>query len=132
MSVERINPPTLFKPSGHTHITVASGRRTAFIAGQTAIGVDRKLVGKGDFPAQVRAAFANLTLALEAIDADYGNVVKMTAYSVHYVASRDGPPLGEIYLETVRPHKPAITVVAVEGLATPDLLFEVEAVASLD
>ena len=44
-----INPPSLTKPNGYTHVVVAPDNRTVYVAGQVAIDSTGQLVGAGDF-----------------------------------------------------------------------------------
>jgi len=49
MPKEHVNPKALFSslPHGFSQVVVASGTRTAFIAGQTAWDAQKRLVGEG-------------------------------------------------------------------------------------
>jgi len=47
-----INPPSLTKPNGYTHVVVAPDNRTVYVAGQVAVDSTGQLVGAGDFKAQ--------------------------------------------------------------------------------
>lgn len=46
MTAERINPPELSPPTGFSHAVVATGSRLVFLAGQTALDADGKVVGE--------------------------------------------------------------------------------------
>src|SRR5260370_40849516 len=65
MSVERINPAELARPSGFSHAVAVTGGRTVFLAGQVGMDRDGKLVG-GGVVAQFEQALANLLTALAA------------------------------------------------------------------
>ena len=84
MAIERINPPTLSKPTGYTQVVRATGSRTIFLAGQVSADADGKVVGVGDFAAQAQQVFANLKSALAAAGAGFEHVVKTTTYIVNY------------------------------------------------
>ena len=45
MTIERVNPPTLARPSGFSHAIVATGSRLVFLAGQTALDATGAVVG---------------------------------------------------------------------------------------
>ena len=98
-------------------------------SGQIAMEANGDVVGVGDWESQARAVFRNLTTALEAGGAGWRDVVKLTFYVV------DVSPLATIravrdeFVDLDRP--PTSTLVGVAGLAHPDLLLEVEAVAWL-
>ena len=71
--------------------------------------------------------FENLKHALEALNATFADVIKLTYYAV------DASRLAEIrevrnqYVST----PPASTFVVVKGLARPELLIEIEAVVAV-
>ena len=65
MSTERVNPPELSPPTGFSHAVVASGSRLVFLAGQTALDTDGKVVGR-TLPEQFERALTNLLAALTA------------------------------------------------------------------
>ena len=60
-------------------VTVRPGR-LMFIAGQVAVDENGEMVGKGDFPAQVRQVFHNLEQVLASAGATFQNVVQFTTY----------------------------------------------------
>ena len=47
MPLEHIDPPTLMKPMGYTHVVAATGARTLYVAGQGAFDAQWQLVGPG-------------------------------------------------------------------------------------
>jgi hypothetical protein len=53
-----LNPEGLNKPVGYTHVVVTEPRKLAYISGQLAWDGKGKIVGKGDFRAQVTKALA--------------------------------------------------------------------------
>jgi enamine deaminase RidA (YjgF/YER057c/UK114 family) len=77
-----INPSTMSKPPGYTHVIEAtSPGRIVYIAGQLGLTVDGKLAGPpGDFRAQATQAFENLKNALAAVGAGFEHVVKLNNY----------------------------------------------------
>ncbi len=84
---------------------------------------------KGAFAEQVERAFENLRTALAAQDLTLRDVVQLRTY----VVSHDFEMLGAI-TKTVAQHwgdkPPTQTLLGVARLASPDMLFEVEAVAA--
>jgi enamine deaminase RidA (YjgF/YER057c/UK114 family) len=127
-----MNPPTMEKPPGYTHVVEIKGdARIVFIAGQ--LGVDRsgKFAGApGDFKAQAVQAFENLKAALEAAGAGFEHLVKITNFLVDI--ERNIGTFREVrdrYLVKAAP--PASTAIGVPALARPGALFEIEAVAAL-
>ncbi len=124
-----INPAGLTKPTGYTHVVVSADGRTAYIAGQVAFDSTGQVVGAGDFPAQAEKVFANLRVALASVGASFGDVLKTTTYVTdrkNLAALRE--TRGR-YLDAA--HPPANTLLIVAGLARPELMLEIEAVAQL-
>src|SRR5699024_6739973 len=58
------------------------GRRLD-IAGQVALDQDFGIIGEADLSARTRAAMRNLRTALEAIGADWRDIVRRTIYTVY-------------------------------------------------
>ena len=87
----------------------------------------RHLVGEGDFEAQTRQVFENLTRALEAADASWSDVVKLTYFLRNVGEIASVRAIRDEYIDTE--HPPASTLVEVSGLFRDDVLIEIEAVA---
>lgn len=130
-SARFINPPTLYKPPGYSHVVEVKGPgRIIYIAGQLGLDVQGKLAGApGDFRAQATQAFENLGFALAAVGARFGDIVKLN----NYLADMSHLPiLREVrdrYVNVSAP--PASTTVEISKFALPGALFEVEAVVML-
>jgi enamine deaminase RidA (YjgF/YER057c/UK114 family) len=121
---EYLNPTKFY-----SHAVAATGGKIVYVSGQVSWDAGGKVVGKGDMRAQSEQVFRNVTAALEAAGADWGDVVKMNGYMV----GMDGPRV-DAYREVrgkylVAGKLPASTLVGVECLVHPDLLLEVEVVA---
>jgi enamine deaminase RidA (YjgF/YER057c/UK114 family) len=84
MTLECINPPDLPTPETYTQVVVARGTKLIFVSGQEPEDVHGKLVGRGDFAAQVSQVFANLGRSLAAASASPKHVAKITIYVVDY------------------------------------------------
>jgi enamine deaminase RidA (YjgF/YER057c/UK114 family) len=124
-----INPPSLVKPNGYTHVVVAPDGRTVYVAGQVAFDSTGQLVGSADFRAQAERVYQNLGRALRAVGGSLGDVVKTTTFITDV---QNLPALREVRARSARSgHPPANTLVVVSSLARPDLMIEVEAVAVL-
>ena len=128
-TVRRLNPPTMEKPPGYSHVVEITGAaRIIYFAGQ--LGVDKSGAFAGDFKAQTVQAFENLKAALEAVGAGFEHLVKINNYLVDI--ERNMPAFREVrdrYIVGV--HRPASTTIGVPALARPGGLFEIEAVAAL-
>jgi enamine deaminase RidA (YjgF/YER057c/UK114 family) len=124
-----VSPDGLAPPPGYSQVVSIPTGRLVWTSGQIAMEANGDVVGVGDWESQARAVFRNLTTALEAGGAGWRDVVKLTFYVV------DVSPLATIRAvrdEFVDPDRPPTsTLVRVAGLAHPDLLLEVEAVAWL-
>ncbi|HEY9312754.1 RidA family protein [Williamsia sp.] len=135
MAIELINPDGLPKPDVYRQMSVATGSRLVFIAGQVARDADGNQVGNGDFAAQVEQALLNIGTAMAAVGGSFDDVAKLTIYVVDWSPDKY-PLLGEGVGRAaaklgVDPTKP-ITLLSVAGLGEPDLMVEIEATAVLD
>jgi enamine deaminase RidA (YjgF/YER057c/UK114 family)/uncharacterized protein YjiS (DUF1127 family) len=133
MSKEIFSPATLPPPVGYSHIAKVSKGTLVYIAGQVSSDASGRLVGEGDFEAQVEQVFKNLKLALDAAGATMADIVKMNTYLVAEVGQDDVPKLRAIrerHLNTAKP--PASTRVVVSRLARPGWLVEIEVIAAID
>jgi len=127
--VEYLNPDTLNKNPAFTNVVIASGPvRTVYIGGQDAVDASGAIVGKGDFKAQTQQVLQNMQAALAAADAQLEHVVKWNLYILQGESLQDG---FEIYQRIWgnRPNPPAISAMFVSGLAHPDFLLEMDAIA---
>jgi enamine deaminase RidA (YjgF/YER057c/UK114 family) len=122
-----LSPTTLPSPFGYSQVVEVSGGRTVYIAGQVPLDANNQLVGAGDFAAQVRQAFENVRLALEAVDMTFANVVKMQFFLTDIANLPLVRDIRDSYVNTAAP--PASTSVQVAALFRPDVLFEMDAVA---
>ena len=132
MEKKYLNPDTLLKPRGYTHIVTITGpAKMIFISGQVAIDKEGKLVGLGDLKTQIRQASANLKAALEAAGATPADIVKTNTYIVNYKQSDYSAmreARGELFPDG---EPPASTLVGVTSLAVDGLLVEMEAIAAV-
>ena len=134
MAVTLMNPDGLPKPDVYRQMSIATGSRMVFLAGQVARDADGKPVGAGDLAAQVEQAYLNIGTAMAAAGGSFDDVAKLTVYVVDWSPEKF-PLLGEGVARAaaklgVDPVKP-ITLLGVAALGEPDLLVEVEAVAVL-
>jgi enamine deaminase RidA (YjgF/YER057c/UK114 family) len=129
MAPRFINPPTISKPPGYTHVVeITAPGRTIYIAGQ--LGIDLSGNMPPDFRGQIVQAFENLKNALTAVGASFKDVVKINNYIVDIPANiATFREVRDQYLNMAAP--PASTAVGVPALARPGALFEIEAIASL-
>jgi 2-iminobutanoate/2-iminopropanoate deaminase len=107
---------------------VDGAEAVVFVAGQGPLSPDGRLVGEGDFDAQVRQTFANLSTVLEQAGASLESVVKLGVYLTDIAMLRE---YGRIRAELMPGPAPASTAVQIGALALPGMLLEVEAIAVL-
>ena len=101
-----------------------------FLSGIVAVDEDGKIVGNGDLQAQARQIFTNMRRVLGLVGCDLTSVVRLTTYIATSLAE---PAVTHRYWDVRREffgnHRPATTGVQVAGLASPDMLIEVDAIA---
>ncbi|MEU7038268.1 RidA family protein [Streptomyces sp. NPDC046237] len=135
MSVTLVNPEGLPKPEVYRQLSVATGSKLVFLAGQVARDADGRPVGQGDFAAQAEQCYLNVATALAGIGGSFDDVAKLTIYVVDWSPEKV-PLLGEgvgraaakLGIDPVKP----ITLLGVAALGEPDLLVEVEATAVIE
>ncbi|MCL8011466.1 RidA family protein [Streptomyces sp. AS02] len=135
MAITLVNPTGLPEIDAYRQVSVASGSRLVFLAGQVAWDAGGVTVGEGDLAAQVEQCYVNVATALAGVGASLGDVAKLTVYVVDWTPdkmprlmdgiARAGKRLG------VTPVPPA-TLIGVAALDVPEHLVEVEATAVLD
>lgn len=127
--VSYINPDDLHKNPAFTNVVAVTGLvKTIYIGGQDAVDASGTIIGKGDIKKQTEQVLANLQAALKAGGAELEHVVKWNLYVVQ------GQPLQPGFeafqqLWGKRPDPPVITAMFVSGLANPDFLVEMDAIA---
>lgn len=135
MTVTLVNPDGLPKPEVYRQLSIATGSKLVFLAGQVARDAAGRRVGEGDLAAQVEQAYLNIGTALAEVGGSFDDVAKLTIYVVDWTPDKM-PLLGEGVARAaaklgVDPVKP-ITLLGVAALGEPDLLVEVEATAVMD
>ena len=133
MQRQNIQPDALSKRvvNGHvlySHVVVAEGKRTIFIAGQLARDRHGNTVGKGDMRAQLRQVGENIKAALEAAGTTLDDLVKTTTYVTDIEEYFKHVDVRMEYFRAL----PTSTTVEVRRLAHADFLVEVEAIAMVD
>ncbi|WP_053851761.1 RidA family protein [Streptomyces sp. NRRL B-24085] len=131
MSAERINPPELSPPTGFSHAVVATGSRLVFLAGQTALDADGKVVGES-LPEQFERALTNLLTALAAAGGTPADLARVTVYATDIAAYRThARELGRIWQELAGRDYPAMAVVEVVRLWDDQAAVELDGFAVL-
>ena len=124
--MRHVNPPTLSKAVGYTHLVETAGGRTLYVSGQVSLDPAGKVVGVGDVAAQARQVFENLKAALAAANASLEHVVKITVFMTDLAGLAAFRAIRSEYFPK---QPPASSLVRVAGLVLPELLIEIEAVA---
>lgn len=127
-TVRFLSPDSLHQNPAYSNVVVASGPvTTVYVGGQNAVNRAGEIVGKDDFAAQVRQILTNMDACLKAAGAGFEHVIKMT------ILVKSGQSLNEgyaVFQEMIPPGNPPIVTAAfVAGLAHPDFLAEVDAIA---
>ncbi|MGL5941994.1 MAG: RidA family protein [Waterburya sp.] len=126
-----INPDGLYDPTpnGYSHIAIAPPEtRIIYIAGQG--GEDENGNLADDFAVQLKQAFINLRIALNAVGAHPEQVVKLTTLVVEHNESKL-QQLGEEVKAIWGEQTPTQTLIPVPRLALDAMLFEVDAVVAI-
>lgn len=138
MTITLTNPRALSKTDAYHQMSIATGSRLVFLAGQVAWDADGTLVGEGDLAAQVEQCFLNVAAALAELGGSLADIAKLTIYVADW--SVDKYPLVQegraracatLGVTTFVPPGSLIGV-GVGALFVPEHLVEVEAIAVLD
>lgn len=128
--ITRTNPQTISKPfSNYAHVvTVEGAKKLVFCAGQVAADTSGKVLPPDDFAAQTKMVMKNLANALDAGGAKLADVTKITVYICN---PHDVPKARGILYDYFGEHPPASTLCILRGLANPNFLLEIEAIAAV-
>jgi enamine deaminase RidA (YjgF/YER057c/UK114 family) len=122
------SPDDLSRPNGYSHVVSIPAGRLVWTAGQVGVDADGT-VASGGWDGQTRLALANVGRALRAAGAGWPDVVKLTFFVLDVSALETIRAARDEVVDTA--HPPTSSLVQVAGLARPELLIEVEAVAWL-
>jgi enamine deaminase RidA (YjgF/YER057c/UK114 family) len=127
-----VNPDTLPRPSGYNHAVVSQPGRIVWLAGQTALDGDRRIVAPGDVVAQFEQALRNLLIVLGSAGGHPEHLVSMTVYCVDIEDYRKhSQRIGQVWRRLIGPHYPAMAAVGVDRLWDEQALVELQGVAVL-
>ncbi len=127
--MEFLNPDGIHRNPAFSNVAVVSGSvRTIYVGGQDPIDAEGNIVGVGDIAAQTEQALRNVRTALTAAGAGPEHVIKWTVFIVDGQDFRSGyAAFQRVWGD--RPDPPVITAAVVAGLAHPDFLVEIDAIA---
>ena len=135
MTITLTNPQGLPKVDFHRQVSIATGSKLVFMAGQVAWDADGALVGEGDLAAQVEQCYLNVGAALAEVGGSFDDIAKLTIYVADWTV--DKMPLvqqgraracAKLGVDALAPG----TLIGVAALFVPEHLVEVEAIAVLD
>ncbi|GAA2436261.1 RidA family protein [Streptomyces lavendulocolor] len=135
MPITLVNPVGLPKIDAYHQVSVATGSKLVFIAGQVAWDADGVTVGEGDLAAQAEQCYLNIGTALAEVGASLDNVAKLTVYVAGW--SPDKMPLlmegiTRAVAKLGATSAPPATLLGVAALDVPEHLVEMEATAVID
>ncbi|MGK5447544.1 RidA family protein [Streptomyces radiopugnans] len=135
MAITLVNPDGLPAIDVYRQVSVASGSRLVFVAGQVAWDAEGNTVGAGDLAAQVEQCYLNVGTALAGVGGSFDDVAKLNVHVVDWTPDKmplllDGISRAAAKLGTT-PVPPA-TLLGVAALDVPEHMVEVEATAVLD
>ena len=128
MSIEIYNPAVLDKPLGqYSHVSRVKTSEYFFISGQLANDREGRIVGTGNFEAQVRTLFSLMDKTLKRAGGSLANLVTMTVFITD-------PRFGDKFVEMRAGffpdgNFPASALITIAHLARPGMLIEIQGVA---
>ena len=135
MAITFVNPSGLPTIDVYRQVSIASGSRMVFIAGQVAWDAEGVTIGDGDLAAQVEQSYLNVGTALAGAGGSFDDVAKLTFYVVDWTPDKMPLILEGISRAAARlgvTPAPPTTLIGVAALDVPDHLVEIDATAVLD
>ncbi|TPQ18296.1 RidA family protein [Streptomyces sporangiiformans] len=135
MAITLVNPSGLPEIDAYRQVSIATGSKLVFIAGQVAWDAEGVTVGEGDLAAQVEQCYLNIGTALTEIGGSFDDVAKLTVYVVDWTPDKMPLLLEGVSRAAAKlggPPVPPATLLGVAALDVPDHLVEVEATAVID
>lgn len=129
-ALEIVNPPELGEPRGFSHAVVGTGR-VVFLAGQTALDRDGRIVGD-TVVEQFEVALTSLLTALRAAGGQPGDLASLTVYIVDMEDYKaHAREIGRVWKRLLGTHYPAMAGIGVPRLWDVEALVEVQGMAIL-
>ena len=128
--ITRSNPEGMAKPfANYAHVvTVEDAKKLVFCAGQVAADAEGRVLPPDDFDAQAKMVMQNLSKALAGGGATLADVTKVTIF----ICNPHDVPKARRILETYfAGNPPGSTLCVLRGLANPNFLLEIEAIAAV-
>ena len=128
-NISYVNPENMMKPNSFTQVISVSGpNKTIYIGGQDSVDKDGNIIGKDNIKEQAQQILSNIEKALKSAGAKLENIIK---WNVYVKQGQSPMPAFEVFQDRWgdKPNPPAITLLYVAGLAHPDYLMEMDAIA---
>ena len=126
------NPDGVHAPVGrYSHLVRTTATEILYLAGQVGVDVDGNLVGEGDIGLQLRQTYKNIGAILESAGASYADIVSVVTYVVGTESLQPYQEARVDLFDEMWPDGrfPPNTLLAINGLARPEMLVEVTATA---
>jgi len=131
MTLERINPDSLGRPSGFSHAVRATDSTRVYLAGQTALDKSGSIVGVG-IVEQFEQALANLLTALAAAGGAPEHLATVTVFIVDVPDYRaHAREIGAVWRRLAGTEYPAMAGIGIARLWDDEALVEVQAIAEI-
>ncbi|MFD9407459.1 RidA family protein [Streptomyces sp. NPDC059989] len=135
MPITLVNPSGLPEIDAYRQVSIATGSKLVFVAGQVSWDADGVTVGEGDLAAQVEQCYHNVATALAEVGATFDDVAKLTLYVVDWTPDKMPQLMEGITRAAAKlgaaPVPPA-SLLGVAALDVPEHLVELEATAVID
>jgi enamine deaminase RidA (YjgF/YER057c/UK114 family) len=126
--IKLLQPPGWAPPKGYANGVAARGTMV-FVGGQIGWNAQQQFESD-DFIEQTGLALRNIVEVLREAGAGPEHMVRMTWYVTDIEAYRTSlAALGQAYRDVMGRNYPTMTLIAVQALAEPDALVEIEATA---
>jgi enamine deaminase RidA (YjgF/YER057c/UK114 family) len=123
-----VNPTTWQEKFGFSQGWRVDGAKTLlFVAGQVPVDEQGTLVGEGDFEAQTRQVFENISRVLGQAGMTFDDLVQVGVFMSDISHLRTYARVRDEFVNTATP--PASTALGVVAFALPGMLVEVNAIA---
>lgn len=131
MALERINPEELGRPSGFAHAVRATDTVRVYLAGQTALDRNGRIVGAG-IVEQFEQALGNLLTALAAAGGAPEHLATVTIYMVDIADYRaHAREIGAVWRRLAGTEYPAMAGIGIARLWDDEALVELQGVAEI-
>lgn len=129
-AIEHINPDGMYKSPAFSQAVVTHGTgKTIYIGGQNAVDATGAMIGK-DIATQTTQAMKNIETLLQTCGAGWDNVVRFTIIMKQGEDLMAGFKASQAFTSKAA-QQAAVTAMVVAGLAHPEAVVEIDAIAFL-